>query len=64
MLRLTARQRTMLIEKVPDVANLTLASTFFGQFLSERPFSAALALGGVGVWTALVVLAFVVAGND
>ena len=54
----------VLIEKVPDVANLTLASTFLGQFLSDRPFSVALALTGVGVWTALAVLAFVVAGND
>jgi hypothetical protein len=29
----------MLIEKVPDLANLILASTFLGQFLTDRPFS-------------------------
>ena len=64
MLRLTVRQRTMLTEKVPDVANLTLASTFLGQFLSDRPVSLTLALAGLSAWTALAVLAFVVAGND
>ena len=64
MLRLTSRQRTMLIEKVPDVANLTAASTFLGQFLSDRPFSVTLALAGLSVWAALAVLTFVLAGND
>jgi hypothetical protein len=47
MLRLNRRQREVLIEKLPDVANLVAASTSFGQFLADRPFSTWLALGGV-----------------
>jgi len=64
MLRLTSRQRTMLIEKVPDVANLILASTFLGQFLSGRAFSIGLALAGLGGWALLAIGAFMVAGNE
>jgi hypothetical protein len=64
MLRLTARQRSMLIEKVPDVANLILASTFLGQLLMERPVSVLLATLGLGIWTTLAIIAFMVAGNE
>ena len=39
MLRLNPRQRDVLIEKMPDVANLVGASTFLGQLLTDRPFS-------------------------
>ena len=64
MIRLKPRQQTMLIEKVPDFANLTFASTFLGQFLTDRPFSVGLAIVGLGIRTALAVFAFVLAGND
>lgn len=63
MLRLTPRRRAMLIEKVPDLANLILASTFLGQFLEDRPFSAVLAIVGLTIWVGLAVLAFAVAEN-
>jgi len=53
----------MLIEKVPDLANLILASTFLGQFLEDRPFSAVLAIVGLTIWVGLAVLAFAVAEN-
>lgn len=64
MLRLAARQRTMLIEKVPDVANLTLASTFLGQFLGEGPFSVAVAIPGIGAWIVIMVIALVLAEDE
>ena len=64
MLRLTPRQRTLLIEEIPNVANLVLAATFLGQFLGDRPFSAPLALIGAGLWLALAIAAFVLAAND
>jgi hypothetical protein len=64
MIRLTPRRRAMLIEKVPDLANLILASTFLGQFLADRPFSPILAIAGLVVWAGLAVLAFGVADND
>jgi hypothetical protein len=54
----------MLIEKVPDLANLILASTFLGQFLADRPFSAVLGVAGVVIWAGLAVVAFKVADND
>jgi hypothetical protein len=64
MLRLTERRRAMLVEKVPDLANLILASTFLGQFLTDRPFSALLAVVGFVIWAGLAVLAFEVADHD
>lgn len=63
MLRLTPRRRGMLVEKVPDLANLILASTFLGQFLMDRPFSIGLAGAGFLAWIALAVVAFVIAEN-
>ncbi|MBI4266717.1 MAG: hypothetical protein HY657_20305 [Acidobacteria bacterium] len=53
MLRLTERRRAVVIEKLPDLANLILGSTFLGQFLTDRPFSIVLAAAGVGVWAGL-----------
>lgn len=54
MVGLTKEQRRMLIDKVPDAANLALGALVFGQFLGDRPFSRVLASAGVGVWLALV----------
>lgn len=54
----------MLIEKVPDLANLVFASTFLGQFLTDRPFSVVLAVAGFISWGGLTVLAFAVAAHD
>jgi hypothetical protein len=64
MLRLKLRQRDLLIEKVPDVANLTAASTFFGQLLTDRPFSLAVALTGVAASILLWSCALLLAGED
>jgi len=47
MLRLNRRQREVLIEKMPDVANLVVASTFLGQMRTDRPFSIRLAIAGI-----------------
>ena len=54
----------MLVEKLPDLANLILASTFLGQLLTDRPFSAVLAVAGLVIWAGLVVVAFNVADSD
>lgn len=64
MLRLTSRQRAILVEKVPDLANLTLASTFLGQFLGEGPFSVAVAVPGIGAWIVMMILDLVLAGDE
>jgi hypothetical protein len=61
MLRLNRKQREVLLDKLPDVANLVTASRFLGQFLADRPFSLALAVFGIvsasARWLAVMVLA-------
>ena len=64
MLRLKAQQRQMLVDKLPDVANLVVGALFLGQFLSDRPFSLVLAAFGVALWTALMSFALTVAGIE
>jgi hypothetical protein len=54
----------VLIEKMPDVANLAAGSMFLGQFLTERPFSVALAVAGVAGWIACWALTLVLSGRD
>jgi hypothetical protein len=46
----------VLIERVPELANFIVVSLFFGQFLSDRPFSWTLAAGSVALWALLLGL--------
>lgn len=64
MLVLKNRQRALLAEKVPDTANLAAGALLFGQFLSERPFSIALAISGLAVWVVFFALAVTLAGEQ
>ena len=64
MLRLKAGQRQMLVDKVPDFANLVIGALFLGQFLGDGPFSLALALFGIAAWTVLTGFALAVAGME
>jgi len=48
----------MLMDKLPDAANLALGGMVFGQFLGDRPFSPSLAAIGVAAWLALLGWAF------
>ena len=50
MLDLTTEQRHMLIDKLPDAANVALGALVFGQFIGDRPFSTAVAIGGIALW--------------
>jgi hypothetical protein len=59
MIDLTHGQRSMLADKLPDAANLSAGALFFGQFLSDRPFSFVLALSGIVSWFALFSWALV-----
>lgn len=54
MVRFTSEQRQMLIDKMPDAANLALGALVFGQFLGDRPFSAQVAAGGLSGWIGLL----------
>jgi hypothetical protein len=50
MLELNERQRAVLIDKLPDAANLAAGALVFGQFLSDRPVSLAVEVAGIGLW--------------
>ena len=64
MLVLKSRQRVLLADKVPDTANLAAGELLFGQFLSERPFSIALAVCGLAVWVVFFALAVTLASEQ
>jgi hypothetical protein len=64
MVGLTSEQRHMLIDKLPDLANLTLGATLFGQLLSEQPFSLMLCAGGLLGGVALFTFSFLVGGKS
>jgi hypothetical protein len=40
----------MLIDKLPDAANVALGALVFGQFLSDAPFSWSVAAVGIALW--------------
>jgi hypothetical protein len=64
MLRLKRRQREIIVEKLPDLANMTAGALVVGQFIGERPFSFWLALGGFAAWSAFGLIALRLAGDD
>ena len=64
MVGLTEEQRRMLIDKLPDAANLALGARVFGQFLGGRPFSSAVAVLGIVTWAVLLACAFVIGGGQ
>ena len=64
MLRLNARQRTVLLEKVPDVANLAIGALLFGQFVGGQPFSPWSALTGFVIWIVLMAMTLSIARED
>jgi hypothetical protein len=53
MLQLSEAQRRVVIDKVPDMANVTAGAMVFGQFLADRPFSLMLAAAGISAWLTL-----------
>ncbi|MEO6064379.1 MAG: hypothetical protein ABIP49_01180 [Lysobacterales bacterium] len=59
MLLLNRAQREMLVDKLPDVANLAIGALSFGQFLGDRPFSLTRALCGVAMW--MILMAWTIA---
>ena len=63
MLVLKDKQRELLADKLPDAGNLAVGALFFGQFLSDRPFSIVMASCGIGAWIALVVEAVILAAG-
>ena len=63
MLQLKRAQRAVLVDKLPDVANLAAGALLFGQFLGERAFSPYVALFGLALWALLTGFAVALAGG-
>ena len=49
MLRLKPRQRALIVEKVPDLANIGAGVLVFGQFAGEEPLSVWFVLLGIAL---------------
>jgi hypothetical protein len=64
MLRLNRAQRRVLVDKLPDAANVAAGAMFFGQFLNDRPFSLLLGLAGVGLWVVVIGWTITLARKD
>jgi len=63
MIRLKREQRSLLAEKVADVANVTAGALIFGQALSGTAFSVKLAIVGIGAWLAMTAATVIVVGG-
>jgi len=61
MLEFHEKQRAVLADKLPDLANLAAGAMIFGQALSGNGFSFSTAVVGFGIWLVLVILAIVFA---
>jgi hypothetical protein len=64
MIRLRKRQRAMLVEKIPDLANLAAAGLIFGQFVSGQQFSLAIAVAGVVTWAGMIGWTLIIARDE
>jgi hypothetical protein len=61
MLELRTRQREILIDKLPDVANLAAGALVFGQFIGSETFSPSTAsvdilFGGIALFAGTITL--------
>ncbi len=54
----------MLVEKVPDLANLAIGALVFGQVLSGSSFSWPAAFVGVALWIIFMAFAMVLAPGE
>ncbi len=54
----------MLVERVPELANIGIGALWFGQLLNERKFSWAWALVGLAFWVALIAGTFRLLAED
>ena len=63
MLRLTARRREVLSDKLLDLANPAAAALVFGQFVGQQPLSWRVLMGGMAVWLVLATTSFWLTGE-
>lgn len=63
MVDFDSKQRTLVADKLFDVASVAVGGMVFGQFLTERPFSILLAVIGLAIWVTLFVVSVAVEGR-
>ena len=51
-------RRELLAEKLMDVANLAVAATIFGQFVSDQPFRVGTGIIGIALWALMYGVAY------
>ncbi len=51
-------RRELLAGKLMDVANLAVAATIFGQFVSGQPFRADVGIIGIALWALIYCAAY------
>lgn len=61
MVEFKPRQRDVLTDKLPDVANLAAGALIFGQFIGDRAFSLRVALLGLVLWCFLMACSLFIA---
>jgi hypothetical protein len=64
MLLLKPRQRAIMVEKLPDFANIGAGVLVFGEFVGEGRLSIFSALAGAGLWLVLFGWAVLLAGDE
>ena len=58
MVELSEEQRRVVVDKLPDMANVAAGAMVFGQFIGDQPFSITVAAAGVAAWIALGGIVF------
>jgi hypothetical protein len=54
----------MLVDKIPDAANLVVTALFFGQFVSATVFSLWVAFAGLAIWLLLTGFVLAITGGE
>jgi hypothetical protein len=64
MLRLKRSQRAVVVEKLPDLANLVAGVLGLGQFVGDEPASVSRMIVGAALWTGLAGVTLLIAGGE
>ena len=64
MIEFDARQRTLVADKLFDAANVAAGAMVFGQFVTEGPFSIAVAIVGLVIWITFVIASVALEGRS
>ena len=63
MVRLKAEQRRVIVDKVPDLADIGADVFIFWQFVGQQPASFRLFVLGVLIWVGVMAVSVVIAGG-